>query len=497
MAIRSAFCVLLLLAWSPACSRSEAATADRRLESDQYDVDLGRLGQAPVTKSVVLKSTGREPVTIARIGTYSGSITTRLRTSAGEFQVSTEAGGQTHCVLSPGQTALLEITVDPKGMTESHGRRITVHSDDSVESALSIGLSLKAPPAPPVALAQARTEDGPPPHIAVSEDTIDFGDIFTGEVPRKIIKVSNKGEGNLVVRQVRSTCGCTAARKVTGGLDVSLRDLGTDGKELVLKPGEETDIEISLDSSKMNGPLLKEVHIESNDVERNPITVTIKARAVKPVEMQPERLTFGRVMHYTAATQSVIATSTRLKDFGIANIVATQPWVKVAWNKVDDPGTPDAIKYKIDVTITGDAPVGAIQDPLTIQTSSQRVAQVLLPMAANVVVPITFDTGSKNGAERIDFGVLKGDTSVTREVHITNGHSETPYVITSAEIDSVEKDHFTSAVEAKTQGQEYIVRITAKPSLSAHYFKGWLVLKSDHPDLLEKRIPFQGWVTRS
>ena len=90
--------------------------------------------------------------------------------------------------------------------------------------------------------------------------------------------------------------------------------------------------------------------------------------------------------------------------------------------------------------------------------------------------------------------MLKENTAVTREIHITNAHPETPYLIKSTEIDSAQKAHFTCEVETKTEGQEYIVKISTKPSLDVRYFKGWLVLKSDHPDLLEKRIPFQGWV---
>src|SRR5262249_3120024 len=151
-----------------------------------------------------------------------------------------ETGGKTEFTLAPGQTVMLEITVDPKGLAEAHSRRVTVHSDDSVEPTLSLSLSMKSAPA--TARHEAPADDGPPPHIVVSEDKIDFGEVFMGEIPKKIIKVSNTGEGNLTVRQIHSTCGCTAARKVKGGLDVNLKELGENGKELVLKPGEETEV---------------------------------------------------------------------------------------------------------------------------------------------------------------------------------------------------------------------------------------------------------------
>jgi hypothetical protein len=496
MVIRSAVVLLLLVTWSPACSRSDGATAARRLESDRYDLDLGQLDGTPVTRSVVLKSTGQQTVTIDRIGTFSGSITTRLKSGAGEFQVPPDAGGKMHFELPPGQTVLLEITVDSKTLTELHGRRITVHSNDSVEPTLSLSLSMAEPTKAALVQAAAAQDNGPPPRIAVSQEEIDFGELFMGEVPKKIIELSNKGEGDLRVQKIHSSCGCTAVRKVSS-VDVSLKDLESGAKEMVLKPGEETDIEISLDTSKMKGPLQKEVRVESNDTEHNPLLIVIKAKALKPVELQPERLTFGRVVHFTTATQSTVLTpSPKLKDFAITNIVSPQPWIKVAWNKVEDEqGQPP--KYKIDVTLTSDAPVGLVQDPLTVQTTCELVREFPLAIGANVLPPITFDTLRDDGAERIDFGVLKGQTSVTREVHIKNAHAETPYLIKSVEIESAQKNHFTSELVTKTEGQEYVIRISTKPSLDARYFKGWLVLKSEYPDLLEKRIPFQGWVTRS
>src|SRR5262245_54479238 len=254
MVIRPAVALLLLVTWSPECSRHEGATAVRRLESDRYDLELGQLDGTPITTSVVLKSTGHEAVTIDRIGTFSGSITTRLRSGAGEFHVPPEAGGKMHFELPPGQTVLLEITVDPKTLAESHGRRVTVHSNDSVEPTLSLSLSMAAPAHAALVQAQANPQGqgGPPPHITVSQEEIDFGEVFMGEVPRKTIKLSNKGEGDLRVQKIHSTCGCTAARKVNS-VDVSLKDLESGAKEMVLKPGEETDIEISLDTSKMKG----------------------------------------------------------------------------------------------------------------------------------------------------------------------------------------------------------------------------------------------------
>ncbi|MFO0980479.1 MAG: hypothetical protein U1E76_01835 [Planctomycetota bacterium] len=58
-----------------------------------------------MTQSFVLKSTGREPVSIERVGTYSGNITAQLMTTQGEFPVAKDGGGATHLVLKPGETA--------------------------------------------------------------------------------------------------------------------------------------------------------------------------------------------------------------------------------------------------------------------------------------------------------------------------------------------------------------------------------------------------------
>ncbi|MFO0980478.1 MAG: DUF1573 domain-containing protein [Planctomycetota bacterium] len=383
-------------------------------------------------------------------------------------------------------------------MTESRPRRVTVHSDDSVEPTLTLTLDMKAPRNAALS-GKLTAEDlgGVPPHITLSETKVDFGEIFTGEVVQHALKVRNEGEGDLKIKRVAATCGCTVTKiKMPGGQELNGKDLENEGKEVVLKPGEEAGLEVSLDSRKLGGVLHKEVRIESNDRANNPATILVQATAIKPVELEPERLAFGAMLRYTSDTRSVTVVSRKLPSFAIKSVTPPLPCVQATWAKIDA-SKADEVKYRIEVTVAADAPVGLIEEPLVVQTTSDRVPEFQVPMLANIVPPVTFDTGSTDGSEGLAFGVLKGDASVTREVHVINRHPEAPYKILSVEIESRHKEHFTCEVITTKPGEEYTVRLTSKTSLDARYFKGTLVLKSDYPDLLEKRITFQGWVVRS
>lgn len=87
------------------------------------------------------------------------------------------------------------------------------------------------------------------PQLKMDKRLHDFGTVAEGEVLGLAVKLTNTGKSDLQIKEVKTTCGCTAAL--------------LSSKEL--KPGEEGSLRIELDTSERSGKMARTVTIFSND----------------------------------------------------------------------------------------------------------------------------------------------------------------------------------------------------------------------------------------
>ena len=97
------------------------------------------------------------------------------------------------------------------------------------------------------------------PHLVFEKILHDFGTVKQGAQPKHNFKFRNAGNADLIIGNVRTTCGCTAALASTGPYH----------------PGETGTVDVTYNSSGKYGFVLKEAKIESNDPS-SPQTVTMQ-----------------------------------------------------------------------------------------------------------------------------------------------------------------------------------------------------------------------------
>jgi hypothetical protein len=123
------------------------------------------------------------------------------------------------------------------------------------------------------------SESSPDPMIQVDRLEHDFGELRQGEVRKTSFTVSNVGGAPLLIRQVLSTCDCTAVI-----LDSRL-----------IKPGESRVMQVTLDTHKKRGNQDKPIVIKTNDPVTPEIRVIIKADIRVYVEIRPHRIDLARL----------------------------------------------------------------------------------------------------------------------------------------------------------------------------------------------------------
>jgi len=102
------------------------------------------------------------------------------------------------------------------------------------------------------------------PQIYSPESEYSFGDIVEGSVVSHNFKIINKGEEELYLIKVNSTCGCTVAKPA---------------KEK-LQPGESTKIRVTFNSTGRSGRQKKFINVFNNDRANTRYRLSILANVV-------------------------------------------------------------------------------------------------------------------------------------------------------------------------------------------------------------------------
>lgn len=120
--------------------------------------------------------------------------------------------------------------------------------------------------------------------VEFKEISRDFGRIKQGEVVSHEFTFRNSGNAVLVIKNVSTSCGCTAAL--------------VSRKEIL--PGQEGKLKVTFDSRGYAGKIIKYVYLESND-PKNPrqeltITAEVEVGPAPRLELEPYNLDLGLVL---------------------------------------------------------------------------------------------------------------------------------------------------------------------------------------------------------
>ncbi|HWW95436.1 MAG TPA: DUF1573 domain-containing protein [Vicinamibacteria bacterium] len=115
----------------------------------------------------------------------------------------------------------------------------------------------------------AKTEAAPKgPKIRVEPTTFDFGKAVPNKTLEKEFSLRNFGNEDLVIENVSTTCGCTAALM--------------DSK--VIKPGATTPLRVSLQTREYSGKVERTILVRSNDPTTALLEIKVQVTVVPPAK---------------------------------------------------------------------------------------------------------------------------------------------------------------------------------------------------------------------
>lgn len=232
----------------------------------------------------------------------------------------------------------------------------------------------KPPPAeaPPKAVAPS-----PPPQPAATEGTpsikweetsYDFGSVYQQEAPEHEFVFTNTGTAPLVIRQVVTTCACTAGKI----------------PEKPIPPGGKASITVTFLAGQLRGKTTKYIFVFSNDPAEKRSTLTITADVKLEVEAVPSGLYFGSLKLGDSVTRPIVIRPVEVKSFHILEVKSESPLITVAPPQPAGPPEP-AGSYRLMVKIGPVSKVGQINSRLVVRTDLPHQKELLIPVYGRAV----------------------------------------------------------------------------------------------------------------
>ncbi len=120
---------------------------------------------------------------------------------------------------------------------------------------------------------------GAVPQVVFDKTTVNVGKVSVGRAVTVRFVFTNRGKGNLIVKDVRSSCACFHA-KATSKL---------------LAPGKSAAIEVAVKPDGVSTRVYKTVMVDTNDPAHSVTVLKIKAQLDRIVVLAPPRINFGSI----------------------------------------------------------------------------------------------------------------------------------------------------------------------------------------------------------
>lgn len=244
---------------------------------------------------------------------------------------------------------------------------------------LGLGLALMAagtalvradgpPPAAPAAAPAATPAPATGAKVQFETPTYDFGRAKAGEPVKHTFIFTNTGCETLQINNVRPGCGCTTAGEWTKKVE----------------PGKTGEIPIQVNTANFNGPIMKNVSVDSNDKSQPTAVLYLKGTVWKPVEINPQ----FAMINVPPETQSG-ATVIRIINNMDEPLTVSDPKVNnpsfSATIKTNQPGK----EFEMTVSIVPPIRTGYSQATVTLKTSSTTMPTITANVGANVQAAVT------------------------------------------------------------------------------------------------------------
>jgi Protein of unknown function (DUF1573) len=316
----------------------------------------------------------------------------------------------------------------------------------------------------------AAKSEGPQPKVVTIEEGKNVGTVVKGEAIEYAFRVRNDGKSDLVINDVKPSCGCTIGKF-----------------DKVIKPGQEGKITLTIDTKAFSGPISKTAVVLTNDPAKPQFSLSLSAFVKPYVEVVPWG--FFRIQGLVGEeiTSDLILGSDE-PNFKPVKIEVPQSYLSTTMapatekERVEGKGkTQWKVTLKADKTSPAGIPVGEVKVTTGIAKQPELVIKVSGSINESVgVLPsqVTFGTfDPKNGG-------------ITREIDVVNRNPKnSAFKVTSAE--SGVPGVVTEVKSSDNAKVKVVVSIDPKV-IKKGPFDSWITIRTNDAVKSEIKVPLRG-----
>lgn len=314
--------------------------------------------------------------------------------------------------------------------------------------ALALGWLLGVAPSPALAAG---------PRVAVGETAFDAGPIVRGTKIRHGFAIRNTGDEVLEITEVRPSCGCTVAEH-----------------DRILAPGKQGTITAIVDTAKFRGPIAKSVWVFTNDPQNPRLQLVVKADVRALVEAEPSYARFVVVRGEPVEPVRIQIWSDSEEDLRVLGVESPFEFLSVEVHEATEGERRSGHagrQWLLDLSLSRNAPEGAMADWVVVRTNHPRQAQIKIPVSGFVkpvvaVLPSKADFGQKDLTEPLE--------AILEVKHLGQGPLELGEISTDVQGLSAE-------VEPEEGGRSFKVKLHLDPGLPRGPFSGTLSIATSSP----------------
>lgn len=294
----------------------------------------------------------------------------------------------------------------------------------------------------------------PKPRAVAPETTFEFGSVSQGVKVVHEFTLRNEGTAPFSIQRVVPSCGCTASAANT----------------TTVTPGGEAKIRVEFDTTGFSGERTKSVRVLTSDSERPSIDLLLKGTIFPDVVADPAYIAFGDVFPGTDNPLAKTVTVT-VRDGAEVSLGGAKAWSNSIVVTEIEKGS---MKRVFSVSLAPNVPQGELRDRVVVMlTKGSSESALNIPVVASVKAEVVVKPST------ISFGVIEGDTIMTRKATLNN-FGIRPVRVT----DITSSDPALSAAATPIDGgKAFILNLSLDPKKVKGDFRGVLSIITDRQDI--------------
>lgn len=213
------------------------------------------------------------------------------------------------------------------------------------------------------------------PELYIREVNFDFGEKKSGKVVQHEFLLENRGDENLKISDIKTSCGCTTS--------------GT--RTMLLKPGEMKPLAVKMDLKGRSGQQRQSLTLRTNDPNNRISVLTISGQAIPDILVEPRTLNLQEQELGKVHQGELRLTSSTGEPFEIVRVTAKRENLEVEIEQAAD-----GLSAKIQVTSKPQEGQGHFTDVLEIETTNPNVKQVRVLVMWQISTGISISPGQVN-----------------------------------------------------------------------------------------------------